>query len=133
QDTAGQLQITDVFASKTFGNTQLVVLDVPNDGPSLFLNFDPTKLVLNFPQINDKANSVIAAGTPSAAEINFLHSDPQSFVFTVTSVQPVPNTTSEFALGLTTTVTPEPAAAWLVGLGLFAIFISRIGSRRFAR
>lgn len=122
QDPAGQLQITDAFASPTFGNLQLVVLNNPNDGSSLFLNFDPLSLTLNFPVINVNATGVIAVGSPSAAQVAFL--SPQPFQFTVTSVTPF--ATDEFALGLVTSAVPEPVSSSLIGLGLISfVFVRR--------
>jgi hypothetical protein len=123
QDPAGQLQITDSLASPTFGNLQLVVGNVPDDGSSLFLNFDPLSLALNFPLVNETATGAIAVGTPSAAQVAFLN--PQSFQFTVTSVTPF--TATQFALGLVTSTSavPEPVASSLVGLGLISLALVR--------
>ena len=126
QDAAGTLGIIDTFASPTFGNLQLVVVNVPDDGSSLFLNFNPLSLALSFPHVGVSATGVIAVGTPSAAEIAFLN--PQAFDFTVTSVTPFTGT--QFALGLATSSVPEPVASSLVGLGLISLALVR---RRRAR
>lgn len=121
QDPAGQLQITDAFASPTFGNLQLVVLNVPNDGSSLFLNFNPLSLTLSFPLVNVSATGAIAVGSPSAAQVAFL--SPQPFQFTVTSVTPF--ATNEFALGLVASAVPEPVSSSLIGLGLISWVFAR--------
>lgn len=123
---SGLVKIVDTLASPTFGNTQLVVVDQPDDGSSLFLNFDPLTLALSFPYVTVNANSAIALGSPSPAELVLL-GGPQSFQFLTIGVSQF--TETQFALTLLdAAAVPEPVGFSLVGLGLISLVV--LGRRR---